>query len=239
MTITATLAIACALLLLGRYLNGMASTQYSRRVAGLRLLAVHAALEILRLLQQHRGLGALSDVAALTLRSAIAANLTQRLQQRAGLPDSYLLTEAWLTLRETPTDFESHSVLIETVIDSLAQRAWLNHEGATVAQTCRELEAVARLRGLCVIASMQGGCTPAMQGRLEMLCRRIGSGVDMELKRLVGKLERNVVHSAQPRLSPPECFALVTPLIDARLQLIQQRLQHSAAQAQRGLPGGA
>jgi hypothetical protein len=61
----------------------------------------------------------------------------------------------------------------------------------------------------------------------------------MELKRLVGKLERSVVHSAQPRLSPPECFALVTPLIDARLQRIQQRLQHSVAQAQPGLPRGA
>ena len=239
MTITATLAIACALLLLGRYLNGMASAQHSRRVASLRLLAVQEDLEILRLLQQHRGLGALSDVAAVTLRSALAANLTQRLQQRAALPDAYSISEAWLALRETPTDFESHSVLIETVIDSLAQRVSLNHEGARIAQACRELEDVARLRGLCVIASLQGGCTPALQGRLEGLCRRIGSGVDMELKRLVGKLERSVVHSAQPRLSPPECFALVTPLIDARLQRIQQRLQHRAAQAQPGLPRGA
>ncbi|UEG63187.1 hypothetical protein [Stutzerimonas chloritidismutans] len=70
MTITATLAIACALLMLGHYLNGMASAQHFRRVAQLRLLAVQEDLEILRLLQQHRGLGVQSEPTAVALRCA-------------------------------------------------------------------------------------------------------------------------------------------------------------------------
>jgi len=126
--------------------------------------------------------------------------------------------------------------LIETLIDALEKRAPISsNEPAEAARACRELEDVARLRGLCVVASNQGGCTPALQKRLKALCRRMATDTDMELKRLVGKLERSVIHAAQPRLSPPECFALVTPFIDARLQLIQQRLQHSGAQAQHGL----
>ncbi|MBU0565322.1 MAG: hypothetical protein KJ890_17705 [Gammaproteobacteria bacterium] len=236
MTITATLAIACALLMLGHYLNGMASAQHSRRVAQLRLLAVQEDLEILRLLQQHRGLGVQSEPTAVALRCALATSLTQRLQQRSALPDAYSITEGWLVLRNNPADFDGHCALIETLIDALEKRAPMSsNEPAEAARACRKLEDLARLRGLCVVASNQGGCTPALQKRLKALCRRMVTDTDMELKRLVGKLERSVIHAAQPRLSPPECFALVTPFIDARLQLIQQRLQHSGAQAQRGL----
>ncbi len=236
MTITATLAIACALLMLGHYLNGMASAQHSRRVAQLRLLAVQEDLEILRLLQQHRGLGVQSEPTAVALRCTLATSLTQRLQQRSALPDAYSITEGWLVLRNNPADFDGHCALIETLIDAFEKRAPMSsNEPAEAARACRELEDVARLRGLCVVASNQGGCTPALQKRLKALCRRMVTDTDMELKRLVGKLERSVIHAAQPRLSPPECFALVTPFIDARLQLIRQRLQHSGAQAQRGL----
>src|SRR3546814_13692581 len=74
MTITATLAIACALLMLGHYLNGMASAQHSRRVAQLRLLAVQEDLEVIRLLQQHRGLGVQSEPTAVALRCTLATS---------------------------------------------------------------------------------------------------------------------------------------------------------------------
>ncbi|MCQ4294983.1 hypothetical protein NAU58_05265 [Pseudomonas stutzeri] len=236
MTITATLAIACALLLLGHYLNGIASAEHSRRVNQLRMLAVQEDLEILRLLQQHRGLGVQSEPAAVALRSVMAANLTQRLQQRSAFPDAYSLTESWAALRLTPEDFDAHSALIETLIETLENRASLpNDKIAPIAAACRELEDVARLRGLCVIASNQGGCTPTLHKRLEALCRRIRSGADTELNRLVGKLERGVIHKIQPRLSPPECFALVTPFIDARLHAIQQCLLHGDTPAQPGL----
>lgn len=56
----------------GPLLNGMASAQHSRRVAQLRLLAVQEDLEILRLLQQHRGLGVQSEPTAVALRCALA-----------------------------------------------------------------------------------------------------------------------------------------------------------------------
>ena len=236
MTITATLAIACALLMLGHYLNNMASAQHSRRVTNLRLLAVQEDLDILRLLQQHRGLGVQSEPAAVALRCALATSLTQRLKLRSTLPDPYSIAEGWLVLRNNPADFDGHCALIETLIDALEQRApSSSDEPAQTARACRELEDVARLRGLCVVASSQGGCTPTLQIRLKSLCRRIGKHTDLELMRMVGKLERSVIHAAQPRLSPPECFALVTPFIDARLDSIQQRLQDNGAQAQHGL----
>ena len=57
MTITATVAITCALLLLGHYLNRMATASHAQRVRDLRVRALLEDLEILRLLQ-HRGLGA-------------------------------------------------------------------------------------------------------------------------------------------------------------------------------------
>ena len=57
----------------------------------------------------------------------------------------------------------------------------------------------------------------------------------MELKRLIGKLERGVIHAQQPRLSPPQCFALITPLIDARLRSIQQGLQQDSLQTLSGM----
>ena len=64
MTITATVAITCALLLLGHYLNRMATASHAQRVRDLRVRSLLEDLEILRLLQQHRGLGAQHEAAA-------------------------------------------------------------------------------------------------------------------------------------------------------------------------------
>jgi len=156
----------------------------------------------------------------------VAASLTQRLQQRSAMPDPHAVAADWAQLRGTPADFDGHSRLIDSLIAAIDEREPLG-------QACRTLEDVARLRGLCVLASNQGGCTPGLQARLMSLCRRLGSDPDVELKRLIGKLERGVIHAQQPRLSPPQCFALITPLIDARLRSIQQRLQHDSL---KGLP---
>jgi len=226
MTITATVAIACALLLLGHYLNHMATASHAQRVRDLRVRALLEDLEILRLLQQHRGLGAQHEAAAVALRDAVAASLTQRLQQRSAMPDPHAVAADWAQLRGTPADFDGHSRLIDSLIAAIDEREPLG-------QACRTLEDMARLRGLCVLASNQGGCTPGLQARLMSLCRRLGGDPDVELKRLIGKLERGVIHAQQPRLSPPQCFALITPLIDARLRSIQQRLQHDSL---KGLP---
>ena len=137
------------------------------------------------------------------------------------MPDPHAVAADWAQLRDTPADFDGHSRLIDSLIAAIDEREPLG-------QACRTLEDVARLRGLCVLASNQGGCTPGLQARLMSLCRRLGGDPDVELKRLIGKLERGVIHAQQPRLSPPQCFALITPLIDARLRSIQQRLQHDS-----------
>ena len=150
MTITATVAITCALLLLGHYLNRMATASHAQRVRDLRVRALLEDLEILRLLQQHRGL---------VLRDAVAASLTQRLQQRSAMPDPHAVAADWAQLRGTPADFDGHSRLIDSLIAAIDEREPLG-------QACRTLEDVARLRGLCVLASNQGGCTPGLQARL-------------------------------------------------------------------------
>ena len=140
MTITATVAIACALLLLGRYLNCMATASHTQRVRDLRVRALLEDLEILRLLQQHRGLGAQHEAAAVALRHAVAASLTQWLQQRSAMP---IHTRSPLTgRRDTPADFDGHSRLIDSLIAAIDEREPLG-------QACRTLEDVARLRGLC------------------------------------------------------------------------------------------
>ena len=229
MTLTATLAIACALLLLGRYLNGMASAQHARRLSELRRLALQEDLQILRLLQQHRGLAALHELPAVALRHALAAELGQRLQQRGALPDPPAVASGWARLRDRPADFDGHCALIEKLIAAIESRQPLG-------QACRELEALARLRGLCVIAASQQACPPGVQARLNRLCRRLSHEPHGELQRLLGRLQRELIDAPRPGLSAPQCFALLTPFIDARLQSIQHRLQHEGAQALHG-PG--
>lgn len=122
MTITATVAIACALLLLGRYLNRMATASHAQRVRDLRVRALLEDLEILRLLQQHRGLGAQHEAAAVALRDAVAASLTQRLQQRSAMPDPHAVAADWAQLRDTPADFDGHSRLIDSLIAAIDER---------------------------------------------------------------------------------------------------------------------
>ena len=78
----------------------------------------------------------------------MAASLTQRLQQRSAMPDPHAVAADWAQLRGTPADFDGHSRLIDSLIAAIDEREPLG-------QACRTLEDVARLRGLCVLASNQ------------------------------------------------------------------------------------
>jgi hypothetical protein len=61
--------------------------------------------------------------------------------------------------------------------------------------------------------------------QLRFLCKRLlDQEQDPALLALIERLQCDLIESAQIRLAPGECFALLTPLIEQRLQGIRLSL---------------
>ena len=189
---------------------------------------VQRCLDLLQALQKHRGLGAQQDAASVTLRNTQAQQLDQLWLNWPGasmqLPP---LQHHWPQLRRKPADFDAHCRLIETlltVIEQLEDRLYRQHHPRIrgLGEACRSLEDLARLRGLAVRAANYERCPPGLQMQLRFLCKRmLDQEQDSHLLALIERLQSDLIESAQIRLAPGECFALLTPLIEQRLQGIR------------------
>jgi len=192
---------------------------------------VQRCLDLLQALQQHRGLGAQQDAASVMQRNALAQQLDELWLNWPGaslqLPP---LQQHWPQLRRKPADFDAHCRLIEAlleVIEHLEDRLYRqdHHRIRGLGEACRSLEDLARLRGLAVRAANYERCPPGLQMQLRFLCNRLlDQEQDLPLLALIERLQSDLIEPAQIRLAPTDCFALLTPLIEQRLQGIRLSL---------------
>ncbi|UTW07062.1 hypothetical protein [Pseudomonas benzenivorans] len=219
------LALALTLTFLGQWLTGRAKRRHRQTLAELESATLQRSLALLRALQKHRGLGAQQDLASSCQRRALARQLDQLWLNWPG-PSLQLpaLQQQWPQLRRKPADFAAHCQVIEallTVIEQLEVRLNLRHDPQLqgLGQSCRALEDLARLRGLAVRAANYERCPAGLQAQLRELCRRLAITHPYEpMPGLLRRLQQDLIEAAQPRMTPLDCFALLTPLIEQRWQ---------------------
>lgn len=223
------LALGIILLTLGQYLSQHAERRHALALGKLQSRTLQRCLELLQALQKHRGLGAQQDIVSVSQRNALARQLDELWLNWPGaslqLPT---LQQHWPLLRRKPADFEAHSRLIDgllEVIEQLEDRLCRHPAIRGLGEACRALEDLARLRGLAVRAANYSRCPPGLQVQMRALCARLDEReVDQPLHALLERLRQELIEAPQVRLAPADCFALLTPLIEQRLQGIRLSL---------------
>lgn len=225
------LPLLFALLVLGYWLAHRSEHHQPNTSKQTAIALVRHYLDLLQALQKHRGLGAQQDADSVAQRNALA----QRLD---GLwlngPDASQplprLQQQWRQLHRNPADFDAHCRLIEALLEEIElledHLYRQNHIGIRgLGAACRSLEDLARLRGLATRAANYKRCPPGLQMQLRFLCERLlDQERDPVLLALIERLQNDLIESAQTRLTPGDCFALLTPLIEQRLHGIRQSL---------------
>lgn len=191
---------------------------------------LQTSLELLQRLQKHRGLGAQTEPQALVQRQQLVRELEQFWRQcpqdDSGLAE---LDGQWRQLRQQPDDFDGHCRLIEHLLNAAEHlELRLARQLPAVSglvQACRELEDLARLRGLAVRGARHARCPLQLQVQMRYLCQRLAPpGGSSPLRGLLQRLQRELIDAPQVQLQPADCFALLTPLIDERLGHLQRQL---------------
>ena len=115
------------------------------------LQALMHSLEMLQRLQKHRGLGG-QDSAAARAQCRLLADELDRLWRELPPAAGELeeLHPAWQRLRSQADDFDGHCRLIEQLLTAMQLFELRQGEDIEIARRCRELEELARLRGLAV-----------------------------------------------------------------------------------------
>ncbi|WP_457980394.1 hypothetical protein L0Y47_06540 [Ectopseudomonas composti] len=218
------LPLLVLLLVLGYWLSHRAEHRQLKASKQADTEIVQRCLDLLQALQRHRGLGAQLDADSVAQRNALAQQLDELWLNWPGasllLPP---LQQHWPQLRRKPTDFDAHCRLIEAlleVIELLEDRLYRQDHFRIrgLGEACRSLEDLARLRGLATRAANYERCPPGLQMQLRFLCNRLlDQEQDPPLLALIERLQSDLIEPAHVRLTPAECFALLTPLIEQRL----------------------
>lgn len=232
MELSIALALAAALVLLGQWLTRRASRRHRQAITRLEGATLLRTLELLQTLQKHRGLGAQQDIVSVSQRNALARQLDQLWLNWPG-PSLQLapLQQDWPRLRRNPADFEAHGRMIEALLAVVAQleaRLCLHDtpELQGLEPACRNLEELARLRGLAVRAANYSRCPAGLHMQIRTLCQRLDNAAQGEpLRSLLQRLEVELLEASPVRLAPHDCFSLITPLIDAHLRDLQHALK--------------
>jgi hypothetical protein len=237
MELAIALALALALLLLGQWLTRRATRRHRQALSQLQHSTLQRAVALLQTLQKHRGLGAQQDLANVSQRNGLARELDQLWLNWPGASLQLApLQQDWPQLRRNPADFAAHCGMIEgllTVIEQLEDRLCLSGQPALrgLGQACRSLEDLARLRGLAVRAANYTRCPAGLQMQMQMreLYRSCTGPLTTEpLQPLLQRLQMELIDAPQAALTPSDCFALLTPLIDARMQNLRLSLTSAA-----------
>lgn len=136
------------------------------------------------------------------------------------------LLPAWQSLRSEPGDFDNHCRLIDRLLTLIQVLEMRLTEDVDIAHGCRELEDLGRLRGLAVRGANEQRCPLPLQIQLRYLSQRLqgrcarSSALAMALERL----RLQLIEPLQVTISPADCYALLTPLIDEQLGQLRQRL---------------
>lgn len=204
-------------------------TGHSRRIrlpqndAGLRQMLL-LGLDLLQGLQQHRGLGGQITREAQQRCQALGHLLDQRWKE---WPYS-AQCQAWSALRRDPADFDGHCRLLQDLLGAIQhlelQRCALYLTPPSIAERCWELEDLGRLRGLSVRAAAHQCCPLEMLVQLQYLHERLQRHAPRSLHDALERLQRGLIGTTTVSIAPAECYALLTPLLDERLDAIRRDL---------------
>ena len=198
-------------------------TRLPQNDAGLRQMLL-LGLDLLQGLQQHRGLGGQTTREAQQRCQALGHSLDQRWKE---WPYS-AQCQAWNALRREPADFEGHCRLLQDLLGAIQnlelRRCALNLQPPSIAERCWELEDLGRLRGLSVRAAAHQSCPLQMLVQLQYLHERLLRHAPRSLHNALERLQRCLIGTATVSISPAQCYALLTPLLDERLDAIRRDL---------------
>lgn len=191
--------------------------------AGLRD-ALLLGLDLLQGVQQHRGLGGQTNSEA-QQRCQALGNHVDGLWQR--WPQG-TQRQGWQALRAKPDDFDGHCRLLQALLGTLQElelrRCALNLQAPQLAERCWALEDLGLLRGLSVRAAAHESCPLDMLIQLQYLSERLAQNAPRALAEALQRLQRDLLKAAPIRISAKECYGLLTPLIDERLDGIRADL---------------
>lgn len=218
---------------LGAFVLTAGLFQYRRRHAEQQLRLTQQqilsrCLELLQRIQKHRGLGGQHSVEAQQQCRQLAGEIDALWQELPSAANELSeLRTAWPALRTQPGDFDGHCQLLERLL-SLIQlyELRLGRTDTELARGCRELEELARLRGLAVRGAAAERCPLPLQVQLRYLSQRLQPRAVRQtaLAQALERLRRQLIEPAQVLIAPGECFSLLTPLIDEQLGQLRQRL---------------
>ena len=230
MEVLIALTLAACLVLLGNHLSRVAAERHRKRLSATDVQALQHSLEILQFVQKHRGLGGQPDAAAAAQRLEVASHIDRLWQEWKGDENRPAMRALWQQIRQNPADFEPHCILIEQLLESihvLELRLVFqgNRQVSGLCEACRALEDLGRLRGLAVRAANFERCPLDMQIQMRYLCLRLTDPISGDsLHNLIEHLECNLIDAPRVSLAPAECYALITPIIDERLQGIRHSI---------------
>lgn len=186
--------------------------------------ALLLGLDLLQGLQQHRGLGGQSTGEAQQRCQALGHSLDQRWREWPYGAQR----QSWSALRRDPTDFDGHCRLLQDLLGAIQhlelQRCALNLHPPSIAERCWELEDLGRLRGLSVRAAAHQRCPLEMLIQLQYLHERLLKHAPRSLHDALERLQRCLIGVSTVSITPAECYALLTPLLDERLDAIRRDL---------------
>ncbi|MGK9064194.1 hypothetical protein [Stutzerimonas chloritidismutans] len=230
MEVSIALTLAACLVLLGNHLSRVAADRHRKRISAKDLHALQMVLEVLQFVQKHRGLGGQRDAAAVAQRLDVANRIDRLWQGWQGEENRPAMRALWREIRQNPTEFEPHCILIEQMLESIhvleLRLAYQGNPQVTgLCDACRALEDLGQLRGLAVRAANFETCPLEMQVQMRYLCQRLADPIGgTTLAKLVEHLQRNLIDAPRVSLAPAECYALITPIIDERLQGIRHSI---------------
>ena len=230
MEVSIALTLAACLVLLGNHLSRVAAERHRKRLSATDVQALQHSLEVLQFVQKHRGLGGQPDAAAAAQRLEVASHIDRFWQEWKGEENRPAMRALWQKIRQNPADFEPHCILIEQLLESihvLELRLVFqgNPQVSGLCEACRALEDLGRLRGLAVRAANFERCPLDMQIQMRYLCLRLTDPISGDsLRNLIEHLEYNLIDAPRVSLAPAECYALITPIIDERLQSIRHSI---------------
>ncbi|MCO6057256.1 hypothetical protein NG726_11295 [Pseudomonas sp. MOB-449] len=186
--------------------------------------ALRLGLVLMQGVQRHRALGGQAGGEATHNRRALEAQL-ERSWRDWGNAEDY---RAWQVLLRTPEDFDGHCRLLESLLARIQhldlQRCHLLKRTPEVAERCWQVEELGRLRGLSIRAAARQHCPLELRIQLQYLRDRLLMDADAALRTALGRLSNDLLDVQRTTLQPAEFYALFTPLIDQRIEAIQNSI---------------
>lgn len=205
------------------------------QAAQLCIRSLERVFTLLQLLQKHRGLGAQQGGQTVLQREQIAYELDRQwanwTQQFPGMKNLQLL---WGELKASPSDFTGHCQLIDQLLGTIAVlerriAALQQHRLEAVAERCRGLEDLARLRGLSSRAANESRCPIELEVPLRYLCRRLSQAdfnrADAAVKMAIAEIQQRLLDAPYVSITAARCFEMLTPIIDTALNDVRSTVQ--------------